>query len=204
MRWCGGSGVPFFPTRGRARAKLATLLRHPVPRFISRLYYELGGRSDLLLAPPFAARPETWTVRDVERMERITCDACATINRGHCRWRGGLCDAPQEYLVVLSRLGASATTPRRLALSGLGSGSAALGLVSGTARAARSTGAVGRTRRPIARAPPRSTPCAPTSTWSASSRTWRASSSRWPRPLGGRSTRCSTRRASSTPRPAQF
>lgn len=98
-RLCGG----FFPTR--PNAKLVTLLRDPVHRFISRLYYELGGKSDLLLAPPFSRPVAEWSVGDLIEMEAITCRACRDINRGHCHWRGGLCDTPQEYLVVLSQLG---------------------------------------------------------------------------------------------------
>jgi len=98
MARCGG--VPWRPN-----AKLVTLLRDPAPRFISRLYYELGGATDLLLAPPFASNASSWTPTDVRRMERISCRACVLINGGHCQWRGGLCDSPQEYAVVLGRLG---------------------------------------------------------------------------------------------------
>jgi len=81
----------------------AALFRNPVPRFISRLYYELGGKPELLLASPFAKDPELWTVADIQAMEQITCHACTKINNGHCSWSGGLCDNPQEYLVVLGR-----------------------------------------------------------------------------------------------------
>ena len=46
MKLCGG--VP------RRTARLVTLLRDPTPRFVSRLYYELGGATDLLLKAPFS------------------------------------------------------------------------------------------------------------------------------------------------------
>jgi len=99
MRLCGGLAP------ARPRAKLVTLLRDPAPRFVSRLYYELGGSTSLLLAPPFSGNASAWSPGDVRTMEKIVCDACAKINGGHCAWRGGICDTPQEYLVVLSRLG---------------------------------------------------------------------------------------------------
>ena len=82
-----------------------TLLRDPTPRFVSRLYYELGGATDLLLEAPFSTNASSWTPYDIRRMERIACEACSTINGGHCQWKGGLCDSPQEYTVVLSKLG---------------------------------------------------------------------------------------------------
>jgi len=99
MRVCGG----VLPSR--PNALLVTLLRDPVSRFVSRLYYELGGRSDVLLAPPFSRPVASWGAADLVEMEAIMCEACGQINGGHCHWRGGACDTPQEYLVVLSRLG---------------------------------------------------------------------------------------------------
>lgn len=103
----GASGIKLcagiFPQR--ANTKLVALLRNPIERFVSRLYYELGGRSELLLAPPFSQPVASWTPYDLESMEAIVCEACTTINGGHCHWRGGLCDTPQEYLAVFSRLG---------------------------------------------------------------------------------------------------
>ena len=98
MRACGG----LLPQR--PNTKLITLLRDPMPRFVSRLYYELGGQTELLLKPPFSQNVSSWTSQDIREMERISCEACATINGGHCRWRGGICDSPQEYTVVLSHL----------------------------------------------------------------------------------------------------
>ena len=97
MKLCGG--VP------RRTARLVTLLRDPTPRFVSRLYYELGGATDLLLQAPFSTNASSWTPYDIRRMERIACEACSTINGGHCQWKGGICDSPQEYTVVLSKLG---------------------------------------------------------------------------------------------------
>lgn len=99
MKLCAG----IFPAR--SNAKLVALLRNPIERFVSRLYYELGGRSELLLGPPFSQPVTSWTPYDLETMEAIVCEACTTINGGHCHWRGGLCDTPQEYLAVFSRLG---------------------------------------------------------------------------------------------------
>ena len=101
MGICGG----IFPRR--SKTKLVTLLRDPTLRFVSRLYYELGGQTELLLKPPFSYNTSAWTPWDIREMERISCEACATINAGHCRWRGGICDSPQEYTVVLSRLAPS-------------------------------------------------------------------------------------------------
>lgn len=97
MRLCGG----YF----RRNAKLVTVLRNPVERFVSRIYFELGGRTKILLSPPFSEPIHSWSPEDVATMEGIMCDECVSINGGHCHWRGGVCDTPQEYLAVLGRLG---------------------------------------------------------------------------------------------------
>ena len=57
MKLCGG--VP------RRSARLVTLLRDPTPRFVSRLYYELGGATDLLLQAPFSTNASSWTPYDI-------------------------------------------------------------------------------------------------------------------------------------------